>query len=137
MLIILIPRQFYHYFFILLFTSLIFEIKTSEKDLALANKSRKKGDTGKRYSTAQKKKIIAFANKAGRGGISAACAEFGVSYIALRRWMDFGPEGNGRKVGRPRKEASATGGAAKSNTSALAIIKEIKIQLTALAVSLK
>ena len=103
----------------------------------MAKKSRKKGDTGKRYSTAQKAKIVAFANKQGRGGISAACKEFGVSYIALRRWMNHGPEGSGRKVGRPAKDAATKPGNAKSVQSALTIIQEIKKQLTALAVSLK
>ena len=73
------------------------------KDVVLNKKNRKKGNTGKRYSIPERKKILAFAAKRGRGGIAAACREFGVSYIALRRWMKYGasglPRGRGVKAG--------------------------------------
>lgn len=48
-----------------------------------------KGKTGRRYTEAEQKKVVDFVNKhPGRGGISAAQKKFGVSYVALRRWMN-------------------------------------------------
>lgn len=62
----------------------------------------KKGNTGKRYTDAQKKQILDFVASQGRGGISAATKKFGVSYIALKRWMN-GAGGKPGRVGRPPK----------------------------------
>ena len=38
----------------------------------------------------QKREILAFIQKSGRGGISAAQQKYGVSYIAIRSWKDKG-----------------------------------------------
>ena len=72
------------------------------------SKTRKKGNTGKRYTTAQRTKILNFVEKKGRGGISAAIKKFGVSYIAMRRWMKFGVAGSGKR-GRPPGKAPKPG----------------------------
>lgn len=50
-------------------------------------KGKEKGNTGKRYTEAQKKRVLDFIYSQGRGGIAAAQKKFGVSYIAVRRWM--------------------------------------------------
>jgi len=56
----------------------------------------KSGDTGRRYSDAERQKILAVVNSSGRGGITKATKQFGVSYIALRRWM----QSSGIPIGR-------------------------------------
>lgn len=58
---------------------------------------KKKGDTGKRYTEAQKKAILSYAKKLGRGGITAAMRKYNVSYIAFANWQK-GP----KKPGRPK-----------------------------------
>ncbi|MDB5049246.1 MAG: hypothetical protein JWO30_2317 [Fibrobacteres bacterium] len=45
----------------------------------------KKGSTARRYTEAQRAKILAFVKSQGRGGMSRAKEKFGVSYIALKR----------------------------------------------------
>lgn len=60
--------------------------------------SRKKGDTGRRYSETERKEIIKYVNSLGRGGLSSATKKFGVSYIALKRWMDGAGGSAGRKA---------------------------------------
>jgi transposase-like protein len=94
---------------------------------------RKKGDTGKRYSEADRKKILAFVAKQGRGGMSAATREYGVSYIALRRWIQHGPGG------KPRGQASNVmdGRKARRIKTALATVKSIRSQLGKLQIALK
>jgi hypothetical protein len=51
----------------------------------------KKGFTGNRYTSEQKKRVTRFVHeydsKHGRGGIAAAQRQFKVSYIALRNWL--------------------------------------------------
>lgn len=96
--------------------------------------SRKKGDTGKRYTEAERKKILAFVEKQGRGGISAATRQFGVSYIALRRWIKLGPGGAPRGT---RAKATLDGRKARRIKTALATVKLMKSQLTALQLTLK
>ena len=96
--------------------------------------TRKKGNTGKRYSEAERRKILAYVAKRGRGGISAATREFGVSYIALRRWIKLGPEG----APRAAKAASGLDGRkARRIKTALANVKSMRTQLAALQVALK
>ena len=51
---------------------------------------RTSGNTGNRYSDEEKNKILAFIEKQGRGGLTAAQEKFGVSYIAIRSWKDKG-----------------------------------------------
>jgi len=100
----------------------------------MATSSRKKGNTGKRYSEAERKKILAFVEKRGRGGISAATREFGVSYIALRRWIKLGPGGAPR--GSSAKVA-LDGRKARRIKTAIATVKSLKSQLNILQVALK
>lgn len=94
----------------------------------MARKTRKKGNTGKRYSEAQKKKILAFVRSRGRGGITQATKKFGVSYIALARWMK-GKGVKGGKVGRPPK-AAPDRRALKRAKKALKAFKALKKQFT-------
>ncbi len=94
----------------------------------MAIKRRKKGDTGKRYSDNQKQKIMKFVEKQGHGGISAATEKYGVSYIALKRWMN-GTAGQG-KVGRPRKVKLVEGRNLVNVRSAIGALRDLKKQLT-------
>ncbi len=96
--------------------------------------TRKKGNTGKRYSIAERKKILAFAAKRGRGGITAACREFGVSYIALRRWMKRGVAGVARGTSA---KVGLDGRKLRRVKTALAGLKSIKSQLSLLQRALK
>lgn len=100
----------------------------------MATSERKKGNTGKRYTEAQRKKILAFIEKRGRGGISAATREFGVSYIALRRWMQYGPQGAPRAE---RAKATLDGRRARRIKTALATVKELRTQMTRLQATLR
>lgn len=97
-------------------------------------KTRKKGNTGKRYTDDQKQKILEFVNSQGRGGISAAGKKFGVSYIALRRWMNG--ETGGRKAGRTASKG-LDGRKLKSVQSAMVALKGLKKQITVLQRTLK
>lgn len=99
--------------------------------------SRKKGDTGKRYTEAQRKKILDFVAKRGRGGISAATREFGVSYIALRRWMTFGPGGAPRGKTIASARAGLDGRKARRIKTALGTVKSLRTELGKLQVALK
>jgi transposase-like protein len=94
--------------------------------------ARKKGNTGKRYTDEQKKEIVEFARSRGRGGISAATREYGVSYIALKRWLDGGTKSPGR-VGRPPKaKAGLDGRTQRKVNTALKTLKQIDKQVSAL-----
>jgi transposase-like protein len=100
----------------------------------------KKGNTGKRYTDEQKKAILAFVESQGRGGISAATRKFGVSYIALRRWMGGGTrtKGKGRgRVGRPPKAKGIDGRSQRKVKTALKAAKELLKQATLLRRLLK
>lgn len=96
--------------------------------------TRKKGDTGKRYTEAERKKILAFVEKHGRGGISAATREFGVSYIALRRWIKLGPGGAPRGT---RAKPALDGRKARRIKTTLAAVKSLKTQLNGIQLMLK
>jgi transposase-like protein len=61
------------------------------------NAKKTKGSTGRRYSEAERAKILAFVQKQGRGGIAAAQKKFGVSYVALKRWTDGIPSTKGQR----------------------------------------
>ncbi|HKP95144.1 MAG TPA: hypothetical protein VJ385_05240 [Fibrobacteria bacterium] len=97
-------------------------------------KTRKKGNTGKRYTEEEKRKILDFVNGQGRGGISAAGKRFGVSYIALKRWMNG--ETGGRKAGRAAAKG-LDGRKLKSVKAAMAALKSFKKRITALQKTLK
>ena len=96
---------------------------------------RKKGDTGKRYTVAERKAVLNFVDKFGRGGITAACRKFGVSYIALRRWIKFGAAG----VPRTRRSSAAglDGRKIRRVKTALSSLKSVKRQLNQLQNVLK
>lgn len=49
-------------------------------------KSKGKGNTGKRYTEKEKRRVVEFVNSQGRGGVIAAQRKFGVSYIAINSW---------------------------------------------------
>lgn len=99
-------------------------------------KTRKKGNTGKRYTDAQKREILDFVEAQGRGGITAAGKKFGVSYIALRRWMN-GEGVTGRKAGRAGANKAFDGRKLKSVKAALATLKAFKKQITIVQRTLK
>ena len=90
----------------------------------------KKGNTGKRYSDAQKKQILDFVAAQGRGGISAATRKYGVSYIALKRWMGGG--GTRGRVGRPPKAAKVDGRSRRKVKTAQKTLKALLKQAVAL-----
>ena len=70
-------------------------------------------DRGKRYTEAEKKRIVEFAVGVGRGGISAASKRFEVSPLTVSRWM----KGAGKtSAKRGRKSA---GRASKTSASGL------------------
>jgi len=100
----------------------------------MAKVERKKGNTGKRYSEAERRRILAFVEKYGRGGITAASRQYGVSYIALRRWMKNGPEGLPRG-GRAKTEID--GRRTRRIKSALAAVKAVRSQLSKVQASLR
>jgi hypothetical protein len=100
----------------------------------MSKAARKKGDTGKRYTEAQRKKILDFVSKRGRGGISAATREFGVSYIALRRWIQLGPGGSPR--GKVVK-SGLDGRKARRIKTAVAAVKAMRSELGKLQNALK
>jgi transposase-like protein len=95
----------------------------------MATKTRRKGDTGKRYSEAERKRILDFIAKRGRGGISAATREFGVSYIALRRWMQHGPAGKARAGRAKAGMGRLDGRKARRIKTALATVKSLRGEL--------
>jgi hypothetical protein len=101
----------------------------------LAATTRKKGNTGKRYTDDQKKVILDFVKAEGRGGITRATKKFGVSYIALARWMK-GKGGKKGKVGRPKGSGSDKR-TKKKVALALKAFKGLKKQVTALQKVLK
>lgn len=99
-------------------------------------KGRKKGNTGKRYTDDQKREILDFVAGQGRGGITAAGKKYGVSYIALRRWMNSAG-GGPRKAGRAAASKGLDGRRLKSVAAALATLKSLKKQITAAQLVLK
>jgi transposase-like protein len=106
----------------------------------MATTTRRKGDTGKRYTEAERKRILDFIAKRGRGGISAATREFGVSYIALRRWMQNGPAGKLGKAGKAsagKIKAGLDGRKARRIRTALATVKALRGDLGKLQTALK
>lgn len=70
--------------------------KAAKKKTATKRAKRvvKKGKRGKRYSSAQKAKIIAFVEKVnaekGRGGVAQASRKFGVSQLTIHAWIKKG-----------------------------------------------
>lgn len=88
---------------------------------------KEKGNTGKRYTDAQKKKVVDFVASQGRGGIAAAQKKFGVSYIALRRWMNSSGKATKANTAHP---------SAKAPDIQREVKRQLKISLKALAKAL-
>jgi transposase-like protein len=91
----------------------------------------KKANTGKRYSDEEKQKIVDFVGSQGRGGISAACAKYNVSYIALRRWL----QGAGVQAGNTKSAGKGAAGdkrLAEGLKKAAVEAKALRLQITAL-----
>lgn len=97
-------------------------------------RGRKKGNTGKRYSETEKREILDFVASRGRGGITEAGRKYGVSYIALRRWMNGA--GGGRKGARGESKG-LDGRKKKTVATALSALKSFKKQITLLQRALK
>lgn len=81
--------------------------KTTKAAATAAPKPAKKASKGKRYSLAEKQKVIEFVNEVnaskGRGGQSAASKKFGISPLTISSWLKSGgaaPKKPGRKPGR-------------------------------------
>lgn len=90
--------------------------------------------TGKRYSDAEKAKILKFVEAQGRGGITAAKAKYGVSYIALKRWMDGTAKGTkkGRKVPRNTGINKKSGTGIKGLKGTISMVRKLLTRLEAL-----
>ena len=79
---------------------------------------KKSGSRGKRYTPAEKKKIIDFVNEVnaskGRGGQSAASKKFGISPLTIASWLKAGgaapKKKRGRRPGRPAGVKASAGG---------------------------
>lgn len=97
-------------------------------------RGRKKGNTGKRYSEDQKREILEFVASQGRGGITAAGRKYGVSYIALRRWMNGA---GGGRTGKRGASKGLDGRKLKTVNAALSALKSFKKQVTLLQRALK
>jgi transposase-like protein len=83
--------------------------------MASAKKAAKKTAQGKRYSAAEKKRVVAFVNQVnsdkGRGGVSAAARKFGASPLSISKWVKDGG-GSAKPVaakrGRGRRPAAGS-----------------------------
>lgn len=84
----------------------------------MANTKNIQGNTGNRYTDAQKRKILDFIKNGGRGSISAAQQKFNVSYIAIRSWMNKEKDKNG-----PTKPA---GSKTSINATVRVLLKEFR-----------
>ena len=76
-----------------------------------------------------------FVRSQGRGGIAEAGRKYGVSYIALRRWMNSAGVRSG--AGKAGKAKSLDGRKLRRVRSAVTSLKEIKKQVIALSRTLK
>lgn len=101
----------------------------------------KEAAKGKRYTAAQKAKVVAFVNGVnstkGRGGVAAAKKKFGITALTISKWVkDAGgaakpkakKAGRGRRKSAPRKaagRAATAGGRAKALANLGSILKEI------------
>lgn len=91
----------------------------------MANANQTKGNTGNRYPESMKKKVVEFIESKGRGGTTQAQKKFGVSYIAVRSWMN--KYGSGAK-NSPKDASPAKNGIAKFPKREFnALVKKFKI----------
>jgi len=68
--------------------------------------AKKKTGKGKRYSDAERQKVISFVNKVnaakGRGGVAQASRKFGISQLSIGNWLKKSGASGGARPGRPR-----------------------------------
>lgn len=94
--------------------------------------------TRKRYSSDEKKEIIAFVEKHdaenGRGGKTAAVAKYGISPISLSAWVKSagGPVSSGKKRGRKASSKKAAKTVKVTGTKVGSLAGKLN-ELTALA----
>lgn len=94
------------------------------------------GKRGKRYTSAQKAKILTYVDevntKKGRGGAAAASRKFGISQITIGQWMKKSgskPAAQKAKPGRkPGRKPAATGGDFSAKLRRLADVHEAIIK---------
>ncbi len=112
--------------------------KTAKK--AAANASR-----GKRYTQAEKNKVVAFVNQVnaekGRGGVAAASREFGVTQLTIANWVKKGgaPAAQAAPAGRKmaaKKASKKAGRKASSGRSALHELVALDDEIAALEAEL-
>lgn len=98
-----------------------------------ARSGRKKGDTGKRYTVSEQERILRFVAdynaKHGRGGISAANQEFGVSIPTLTSWMKREGFGGGAVASAAMRGLSNTSRARLSILERMAKIRSEILRL--------
>ena len=86
----------------------------------------KKAAKGKRYTKAEKAKILAFVESEGRGGQSKAAKKFGVSPLTISNWRKS-------KGGAPSKPKATVKASSDPWTKMVAIKKDIDIMEAKLA----
>ena len=99
------------------------KVSSLKKATSATRKSAKKRGPGKRYTAAEKARIMAAAKKAGLTGAQAA-KRFGISMLTFYRWR--GPV-RGRKRGRPVGSKNRVAGRVKVNEAA--VRREVQAQV--------
>lgn len=115
--------------------------KSTKKAAKKAAKKTANASRGKRYTPAQKNKVIAFVNQVnaekGRGGVAAASREFGITQLTIANWVKKGgaPAGQAAPAGR-KKAAKKAGRKASSGRSALHELVALDDEIAALEAEL-
>lgn len=89
-------------------------------------------NTGKRYSDKEKKVILDFVARRGRGGLSEAKQKYGVSYVALKRWMT----GKGLRTSTKKKSGKVSKvlpGRIKGLKGLLTMVNKLKAKLESMS----
>lgn len=112
--------------------------KSASKKAAPKNTVKAKASgRGKRYTAAQKAKVLKYVDdinaSKGRGGAAAASRKFGISQITIGQWIKSGgaTKPSGKKRGRPAvakkgssKKTAATGGGFSAKLRRLATLHD-------------
>ena len=94
----------------------------------------KKAAKGKRYTKAEKAKILAFVESQGRGGQSKAAKKFGVSPLTISNWRKSVGGATSKPKSQPKVTAKVTAKASSDPwTKMVAIKKDIDIMEAKLA----
>ena len=93
---------------------------------------------GIRYTADQKRMILTYVKSHGRGGITEAIQEFGVSAPSIYLWMGTGKSGNKRKR-KIKTKSKPTPNPSKSNQiqTAQIALNDLKKKLLGLQIILK